>query len=1032
METLFRLVLTRPAVAQDDNNPSIPLAQDTAFQAALGQAGQSDDKRDAFKRVALQYVGSNLFIGDPKKLPQGDKLIALGAALDTFEAKESLSNNEMIAAVEAAFGNTPSELAGDNSIGASISSLKDSLIAIKQLPEEHSRPIEALTRQLRDFEVILKTASDDDFPGTGASLKRYRKRSLQLPTAMELSSALSTLTKQKELEKQQQEEEEKQKKEADGKLLLYKGLTNAVAELTKLDKDHLQVTPQKSDGGFLVPAQFRPTQLVMQELTQREQVSKLNLLRLQSVAIKEIADTKVIKEEAPATSISSKQPLSLFIGGKGPFTPLAEGETAFRMKSSAERVLSAETLQILNARGLSVTVNPIDTIVAKLNDEIIGLGKELDKLYGSPVQRSFKRIGSTLVMTSTPLESVWNSYIVSADLPSKGFPFPVQSIPTSHGSVAPVGVADLLVVKQQLVRYEGAEVAHIENVLKGEKKDREHSTRHETIEFNLTESETTTTEERELESTSRFEMSRESSQTIKEDASLKAGLNISGKYGPTVEFSASAEGSVSRSKEEATKSAASFSQDVTERSANKVTERVLQRSSLQTTNEVIEKNTHTLDNVGGTGHISGVYQWVNKVYQAQIFNYGMRVMYDFMVPEPAAFLISSLQSAHANSVELEKPLAFTLRPDQINETNYHSWVVRYQATDVQPPPEPYKTKALDFKGGGGDSDADYNHSGQITIDEGYRAIFGVVGIAGNVWENNAVIDVVLGSKTHRFSDGPGVGAWTVTLSDETDSIPFALDTWKYSQIAAAVEVKCQRTDRAILKWRLETHAKLTTAYKARLSEYEEKLAALEVQAGVAIRGRNPLLNMELMKDELKKHCITILTEQHFDLFDSVQTGAYNVPQINLTENAAEGPYVRFFEQAFEWEQMTWLTYPYFWGRKSQWQERIAYEDVDTVFNQFLKAGYCRVVVPVRPGFAGAVDHFETYGEIWNGLALPTISNPLYLPIADEIAERLDRPGDEIPQGDPWLVRIPTTLIKLRPDDKLPRWKQDADGEWIEE
>ena len=87
--------------------------------------------------------------------------------------------------------------------------------------------------------------------------------------------------------------------------------------------------------------------------------------------------------------------------------------------------------------------------------------------------------------------------------------------------------------------------------------------------------------------------------------------------------------------------------------------------------------------------------------------------------------------------------------------------------------------------------------------------------------------------------------------------------------------------------------------------------ALEVQAGVAIRGKNPALNMEVMNEELKKQCVTILTEQHFDLFNAIQTGSYGVPQINIFENAAEGPYVRFFEQAFEWEQMTWLTYPYF-------------------------------------------------------------------------------------------------------------------------
>jgi hypothetical protein len=36
-----------------------------------------------------------------------------------------------------------------------------------------------------------------------------------------------------------------------------------------------------------------------------------------------------------------------------------------------------------------------------------------------------------------------------------------------------------------------------------------------------------------------------------------------------------------------------------------------------------------------------------------------------------------------------------------------------------------------------------------------------------------------------------------------------------------------------------------------------------------------------------------------------------LPQIDLFENEAEGPYVRFFEHAFEWEHMTWVTYPYF-------------------------------------------------------------------------------------------------------------------------
>jgi hypothetical protein len=73
--------------------------------------------------------------------------------------------------------------------------------------------------------------------------------------------------------------------------------------------------------------------------------------------------------------------------------------------------------------------------------------------------------------------------------------------------------------------------------------------------------------------------------------------------------------------------------------------------------------------------------------------------------------------------------------------------------------------------------------------------------------------------------------------------------------------------------------------------------------------------------------------------------------------------------------------------------------------------------------------FLKYGELWNGGPLPPISDGLYVPIANEIAERLGKPGIEIPQGDPWEVRIPTTLIKLRKDDSLPKWTKQPDGTW---
>lgn len=1035
METLFRLLLKRPAISQDESALSIRLAQNSELQTELGQAQQSQNPRNALKAVARRFITGAGFVGEPKSLPVCDKLNALGSALDALESKKAVTNADVTKAIEDAFEKKPAELIKDKDLLASMAALKDSLIAIKLLPEEHWRPIEDLTNQLRDLEVIVAVAATKSFPGDASTLRRYRRRSVMLSGETYLRSSLSTVERQREIEKQRAEAEAKKRQEAAAKLALHTQLQTAVRELTELDSSHLETTPQVAHGGFMVPAQFRATELAMQEITRHQQASQLDFLRAR-IASTDLESARRVRPELelapPAVASSLVAAERKFMVGNAAFTPPPAGTSSFRLSVRAERSLSPATLQLLKERAIDVSRQPLDWIVARLQSEVAALGEELDGLFGRPVRQTFKRVGKVMVKISTPMPTVWNSLVTTYAPSIPEQPFWPQSIPQSHGSVAPAGVADLLVVKQQLVRYEGADVAHIENVLKGEKKEREHTRRRETEELTFRETELTTSEERELESTNRFEMSRETSTTIKEDASLKAGLTVSGKYGPVVEFSASAEGSVSRSKEEATKSAASFSQDVTERTATKVTERVLERSSLRVTNEVLERNLHGVDNKDGAGHIVGIYQWVNKVYQAQMFNYGMRMMYDFMVAEPAAFLISAMTSAHANAVELDKPVEFTLRPDQITESNYHDWVKRYGATDVQPPPEMYRTKSLDFKAGGGDSDADYNHSGQIAIDDGYKAVFGVMSIVGNIWADNAGVDAVIGRRTHRFGAGLGYSTWTTSLDDETDSVPVAVDTWKYSQIAVAVEVKTQRTERAMLQWRLATHAKLVTAYKARLMEYEEKLSALEVQAGVAVRGRNPALNQEMMQEELKKHCLSILTEQHFDLFGSIQNGPFDVPQLDLAENAIEGPYIRFFEQAFEWEQMTWLTYPYFWGRKSQWAERIAYEDPDPIFNQFLKAGSCRVVVPVRPGFEGAVDHFMTYGEIWSGGPLPAISNPLYLSIADEIAERLDRPGEEIPQGDPWLVRLATTLVHLRADGKLPRWKQDTNGEWVEE
>lgn len=1009
METLFRFSLARAAVEQDTDAPSISLSQATLLQDELRLLRGVSDSREKRRAAARDYLARTDFVADVADLDLGRQIEALGEVLDAAVAAAAVTPAGLRAAVTGAVGDIAVIVAGEPYATAR-RRLRDSILAIKVLPEAHRQPLHRLGRALRDLEVLQHLTVAAEFPADVRALRRFRRRSFAIdigsgPAGVVASSILGAPASNAP----RGDDEVKRRAESTAELGRLRALLNAVGELARVPADQLIRTPLADSREVMPPEDLRPLALFAQRVK---------------------SDRTAAAVVVPAGAGAKRGALT------GRLALRAEDLSAagFRLADAATTALSQATKTVLSSRGFEITRHPVDVMADALHVDVQASMTRLDQLAGTGFQRSLKRFGGALVLVKTPLLTDWGELIAGGahddKFPGRPAP-PQQPVPSSHGTVAPAGVADLIVVKQQLLRYEGAEVAHIENVLQGERKERKHVRTRETEALTLRETEVSTSEERELQTTDRFEMSRETNATIREQAALAAGVTISGSYGMAVDFTAYAEGAFSRDREAAVRTAATFSKETTQRSASKIAERVLQRESLKVTTEVMEENSHLLDNVGGAGHIRGVYQWVEKVYEAQMFNYGLRMIYDITIPEPAAFLIATLERGHATAVELEKPTRFTLRPSQLTEYNYQAWVVEYGATDVVPAPERYLTRSLDYSAGGGDESSNYNHSAQIAIDDGYRAIHASVGVVGNVWDDGASVEVVIGQRANRIVH-EGRRVWHTDLDNERATIPFALNSFRHADIAVAVEVKLQRTDTAIAKWCQDTHAKLTTAYRARLAEYEEKLAEIKAEAGIAIRGSNPAANLELMNTEIRKACISILTDQHYDLFGAIETGANGLPQLDLAEVAAEGPYVRFFEQAFEWEHMTWLTYPYFWGRKSEWTDRLAFEDSDPLFTQFLKAGYCRAVVPVRPGFEGAVDHFMTFGEPWMGGPLPPISSPMYLPIADELAERLDRPGDEIPEGDPWEVRIPTNLVRLRDDGSLPVWVKAADGRWVPE
>ena len=268
-----------------------------------------------------------------------------------------------------------------------------------------------------------------------------------------------------------------------------------------------------------------------------------------------------------------------------------------------------------------------------------------------------------------------------------------------------LGVSDLLRVEQKLLCYEPGEIAHIENIMSGE--ERKRSTRRLNIREteNISEIEKETVDERDLQTTERFEMESESSKTASQSTNLDVGLNVVGDFG-IVDVSLNTNFSMANSSTESRKNASRFAKEVVEKTKKKVSEKTKTTSRIRILEEFEEKNEHNFKNET-ENHTVGVYRWLDKIYQAKLLNYGLRSFVQFMVPEPASFYIQNMMNAKKPGEDILKPIA----PDDkyywkyqgtsplnsfsdLNRFNYQVWAAYYDASGLTAPPEEVLSKTV--------------------------------------------------------------------------------------------------------------------------------------------------------------------------------------------------------------------------------------------------------------------------------------------------------------------------------------------------
>ena len=140
----------------------------------------------------------------------------------------------------------------------------------------------------------------------------------------------------------------------------------------------------------------------------------------------------------------------------------------------------------------------------------------------------------------------------------------------------------------------------------------------------------------------------------------------------------------------------------------------------------------------------------------------------------------------------------------------------------------------------------------------------------------------------------------------------------------------------------------------------------------------------------------------------------NLPAIDLSVANNKAPLVQFLEQAFEWNNLAYLFYPYFWGAAPRWIEMMNRFDAgDPFYTAFLQAGSSRVLLAATPGYEDAVLHYLATGVPWEGGPSPVIDDPLFLPLHEEIRRQQQAGTDGEPEGEPWPFILPTSLVYLQ-------------------
>jgi hypothetical protein len=455
---------------------------------------------------------------------------------------------------------------------------------------------------------------------------------------------------------------------------------------------------------------------------------------------------------------------------------------------------------------------------------------------------------------------------------------------------------------------------------------------------------------------------------------INFGATLSGGYGP-VSLTTTLGLNSTKDDRESVKQSMQRNREVTEKASARARQEHKISVKLEEKKGTADSSFKTITNPSANAVRIDYYRMMRK-WRTDLYRYGLRLTYDITIPVPGARFLARWRRLADLEAQVREPFVFTLKPTDLTDTSWPGHAATY-GVGLEPPPDPSIMMTISRvmqENTSGDEvfefiappgyDVSAEASGSITF-------WGPAGFPTFYFSRPSTLSLISGAS------GSGVFSAKVFGIGGGERMTVTVVRSSEYHVVIVLASAAKRKAEAFSAWQMRAW---TALRDAAFAAYQEKVGRLQAERDRLYRlliGKDTLSLRLLEREELLRLVMLWLlgpatwysnapsavdatitkladNEKAFMLgspLPSSESPTFSgISATDWSRALLFGEIVRYIHQAIEWENLLYFLYPYYWGSETQGRDKLMFEHPDPEHQKFLRAGYARVVITVRPGF----------------------------------------------------------------------------------